>query len=101
MSDRKSRDDVRIQDTERALHESEERFQRLSEAAFEGSVISGHNLKLGEGCVLDGPIVAEHKAVIGTDCTLGSAEHHTTLSARGLKIGRGVIAYGTVWGGDS
>ncbi|MBU8871446.1 MAG: hypothetical protein KOO60_11330 [Gemmatimonadales bacterium] len=68
---------------------------------IEGSVISGHNLKLGEGCVLDGPVVAEHKAIIGEDCTFGSFEHPTTLSARGLKIGRGVVAHGTVWGGDS
>ena len=68
---------------------------------IEGSVISGHNIHLGEGCVLDGPIVAEHKAVIGDNCTLGSSEHPTTLSARGLKIGSGVVAHGTVWGGDA
>lgn len=40
MSDGKAGNDARIQDTERALHESEERFRRLSEAAFEGIVIS-------------------------------------------------------------
>ena len=68
---------------------------------IEGTVVSGHNLVLGDGCSLDGPVVAEHKAIIGADCTFGSVEHPTTLSARGLKIGRGVVAHGTVWGGDS
>lgn len=72
-----------------------------NDVRIEGSVVSGHNIRLGEGCVLDGPIVAEHKAVIGAGCVFGSEGHPTTLSARGLKIGPGVVAHGTVWGGDS
>ncbi len=68
---------------------------------IEGSVISGHNISMGPGCSLDGPVMAEHKAIIGTDCTFGSPDHPTTLAARGLKISRGVVAHGTVWGGDS
>lgn len=74
----------------------------LGEAVrVEGSVVSGHNLKLGDGCVLDGPVVAEYKAEVGAGCLFGTLDHPTTLSARGLKIGPGVVAHGTVWGGDS
>jgi hypothetical protein len=72
-----------------------------NDVRIEGSVVSGHNILLGDGCILDGPIVAEHKAEIGAGCVFGSADHPTTLSARGLKIGPGVVAHGTVWGGDS
>ncbi len=66
-----------------------------------GSVVSGKNMRLGEGCALGGPVVAEQRAEIGAGCTFGDEENPTTLSARGLKIASGVVAYGTVWGGDS
>lgn len=66
---------------------------------IDGSVVSGADLELGEGCVLGGPVVAERKADVGAACRLGSLEHPTTLSARGLRVGPGVVAHGTVWGG--
>lgn len=66
---------------------------------IDGSVISGTDLVLGDGCVVGGPIVAEQKAEVGAGCRLGSPEHPTTLSARGLQVGPGVVAHGTVWGG--
>ena len=67
---------------------------------IDGSVVSGADLELGEGCVLGGPVVAERKADVGAGCRpLGSLEHPTTLSARGLRVGPGVVAHGTVWGG--
>lgn len=68
-------------------------------ARITGSVVSGGDLELGDGCVVGGPVVAEQKAEIGAGCRFGSEEHPTTLSARGLRVGPGVVAHGTVWGG--
>lgn len=66
---------------------------------IDGSLVSGADLELDAGCVLAGPVVAERKADIGAGCRLGSPEHPTTLTARGLRVGPGVVAHGTVWGG--
>lgn len=65
----------------------------------DGAVVSGGDLVTGDGCLVSGPVVAEKTAEIGAGCRFGTREIPTTLSARGLKVGPGVVAHGTVWGG--
>ena len=80
---------------------SHDDLELADDVRITGSVVSGKDLRLGDGCVLGGPVVAEQRAEVGAGCTFGDEENPTTLSARGLKIGPGVVAHGTVWGGDS
>jgi hypothetical protein len=68
---------------------------------IQGTVVSGRNLKIENGCEIDGPVVSENKVLIGSACVFGSREVPTTVSAKGIRMGRGVVAYGTVWGGGS
>ena len=63
----------------------------------EGSIVSGRNIHLAEGCRIKGPVLAEKAVFIERGCLLGSPESPTTVSARRAEIAPGTVAHGTVW----
>ncbi len=66
---------------------------------IDGSVISTHDLYIGEHCRIFGPVIAENRLVIRKGTVIGSPENPCTVSAPNIVIESGCVIYGTLWAG--
>jgi len=64
---------------------------------IDGSLISSHDLTIGENCKILGPVIAEGLLVIGAGTTIGSPEIPTTVTSKQIIIESGCTIYGTLW----
>jgi len=68
---------------------------------IDGSLISSHDLYIGQNCRLMGPVIAEGLLVIGSGTVIGSPENPTTVTAPRIIIESGCTIYGTLWATES
>ena len=66
---------------------------------IDGSVISTHDLYIGENCRIAGPVIAENLIVIRSGTIIGTLEQPCTISAPQIIIESGCVIYGTIWAG--
>jgi hypothetical protein len=67
------------------------------EACVHGSMVSGGTMRLGLGCFVAGPLMAESDVLIARGSRVGGAEAPTTISSQGVQIAAGCQLHGTVW----
>ena len=63
----------------------------------EGSLISASTMRIGPGCRITGPVIAEREIAIETGTRCGSDRVPTTVSAPTIEIEDGVTVFGTIW----
>lgn len=68
---------------------------------IDGSVVSSHDLTIGQNCKIMGPVIAEGLLIIGAGTTIGSPEYPTTVTAPQIIIETGCVIYGTLWATES
>lgn len=66
---------------------------------IDGSIISTHDLYIGEHCRIFGPVIAENLLVIRTGTVIGTPEQPCTVSAPRIIIEAGCVVHGTLWAG--
>lgn len=62
----------------------------------EGSMVSASDLRIGQACFVQGPIMAEGEAVIESGTRIGNPSHPTTVRARRIRIASGVTIHGSL-----
>jgi cytoskeletal protein CcmA (bactofilin family) len=65
-----------------------------------GSLISSGELRIGPGCRIGGPILAEHQIEIATGAVCGTANSPTTVSSPVVQAMEGTLFFGTLWARD-
>ncbi len=68
---------------------------------IDGSLVSSHDLYIGQNCQIFGPVIAEGLMVIGAGTVIGSPECPTTVTAPHIVIESGCTIYGTLWATES
>ena len=63
---------------------------------IDGSVVSTHDLFIGEHCRIFGPVIAENLLVIRTGTIIGSPENPCTVYAPRIIIESGCVIHGTL-----
>jgi predicted acyltransferase (DUF342 family) len=63
----------------------------------EGSLFSASNLRIGAGCVVRGPVVAEGELLIESGARIGSWKYPTTVRAKRIQIAPAVTLHGSMW----
>jgi hypothetical protein len=63
-------------------------------AIYNGAVIATHQMELGAGSEVAGPIVVEGEVLLGAGSRVGSLEHPTTISAVSVLVGRDSTVHG-------
>lgn len=67
---------------------------------IDGSLISSHDLYIGQYCQIFGPVIAEGVMVIGKGTVIGSPDCPTTVKAPRIIIEDGCTIYGTLWASE-
>ena len=63
----------------------------------EGSLFSAANLRIGAGCVVMGPVVAQGELLIESGARIGSRKYPTTVQAKRIQIAPAVTLHGSMW----
>lgn len=63
----------------------------------DGSLISSGELRVGPGCRIGGPILAERHIEIASGAVCGTADSPTTVSSQVVQVVEGSLFFGTVW----
>jgi len=64
---------------------------------IEGSLVSATNLRIGRGCFVMGPVLAEGELVIESGTRIGTPTHPTTVQAPRIRIAPGVTLHGSLF----
>lgn len=62
-----------------------------------GSVVSGEGMRIGAGCRIHGPVIAEREMWIESDTHCGEADALTSVCALKIRVREGVVIFGTLW----
>ena len=66
---------------------------------IDGSLVSTHDLYIGENCWIGGPVIAVNLLVIRSGTVIGTPEQPCTVTAANIIIESGCVIYGTLWAG--
>jgi len=66
-------------------------------ASVEGSLISASTMQIGFDCMIHGPVIAEHTALLQKGTRCGTLQNPTTVSAPNIEVEEGVVVFGTLW----
>lgn len=66
-------------------------------ASVEGCLISASTMQIGFDCMIHGPVIAEHTALLQKGTRCGTLQNPTTVSAPNIEVEEGVVVFGTLW----
>ena len=64
---------------------------------IDGSLVSASTLRIGGGCLVLGPVLAEGELTIESGTQVGTPQRPTTVRAPRIRIAPGVTIHGSLW----
>src|SRR5262249_49525378 len=67
------------------------------EVTVDGSLISVSGMRIGNNCLIHGPVIAERQMKIAAGTRCGTSTRPTTISSNRIDVEEGVVVFGTLW----